>query len=73
MNETELQDVLKTLLEEIAYMDAEDFAQFGMPDELADIENVSTFADAGVMTNNAGLVLRLNDNSEFQVTIVQSR
>jgi len=73
MNETELQDALKMLLEEIAYMDADDRGQFGVPDELADIENVITFADAGLMTNNAGVVLKLGDGSEFQVTIVQSR
>jgi hypothetical protein len=31
-----------------------------------------TFADAGLMTNDEGLVLRLADGSEFQLTIVQS-
>ena len=35
--------------------------------------SVRTFANAGVMTYNQGLVLRLPDGSEFQVTIVQSR
>jgi len=73
MNETEMQDALKTLLEEIAYMDADDRGRFGVPDELADIENVNTFADAGLMTNNAGVVLKLADGSEFQVAVVQSR
>ena len=34
---------------------------------------VSTFRDAGVMCNDAGLVLRLPDGSEFQLTIIQSR
>lgn len=34
--------------------------------------SVTTFADAGVMTYNRGLVLRLGDGSEFQITIVQS-
>ena len=34
---------------------------------------VSTFRDAGVMSNDAGLVLRLPDGSEFQITILQSR
>jgi len=73
MNETEMPDALKTLLEEITYMDADDRGQFGVPDELADIENISTFADAGPMTNNAGVVLKLADGSEFQVAVVQSR
>ena len=35
--------------------------------------DVRSFADAGVMTYDKGLVLRLPDGSEFQVTIIQSR
>lgn len=37
------------------------------------IETVHTFAEAGVMTTNEGLVVGLDDGSEFQVTVVQSR
>lgn len=33
---------------------------------------VRSFADEGVLTNNAGLVVRLPSGDEFQVTIVQS-
>jgi len=73
MNEMEMQDALKTLLEEIAYMDADERDRLGILDGLDDIENISTFAEAGVLTNNAGFVCRLGDGSEFQVTIVQSR
>jgi len=73
MNETEMQDALKALLEEIAYMDADERDRLGVLDGLDDIENVSTFADAGLMTNNAGVVLKLADGSEFQVAVVQSR
>ena len=35
--------------------------------------SVRTFADAGIMTCNQGLVLRLPNGSEFQVIIIQSR
>jgi hypothetical protein len=35
--------------------------------------NTRTFEEAGVLTHNEGLVLRLNDGTEFQVTVVQSR
>jgi hypothetical protein len=35
--------------------------------------SVRSFRDAGVLTRNAGLVLRLDDGSEFQITIVKSR
>ena len=34
---------------------------------------VRTFAEAGVMTYNKGLVITAPDGSEFQLTIVQSR
>lgn len=42
------------------------------PDVEFDVLSVTTFADAGVLTNNAGLVIRV-DNAEFQLTIVRSR
>lgn len=34
---------------------------------------VATFKEDGVMTYNKGLVLRLPDGTEYQLTIVQSR
>lgn len=37
------------------------------------IKRVHSFAEAGLMTGNEGLVLSLEDGSEFQLTIVQSR
>jgi hypothetical protein len=53
-------------------------AEFG--DLLADllngcdeVEGSRTFNDVGVMTMNEGLVVMLNNGTEFQVTIVQSR
>ena len=33
---------------------------------------VRSFEDAGILTHNEGLVLRLPDGSEFQVTVVKS-
>lgn len=38
-----------------------------------DLQSVETFEEAGVLTGNKGLVLRMADGSEFQVTLVQSR
>jgi len=73
MNELELQDALKDLLEEIPYMDPEDRDCLGIQDILNNIDSVRTFEEAGVLTRNAGLVCRLGDGSEFQITIVQSR
>lgn len=43
----------------------------GYDDELVDC--AWTFAESGVMTQNDGLVVRMSDGSEFQVTIVQSK
>lgn len=42
---------------------------------IAELEDayVSTFEDDGVLTTNRGLVIRLADQSEFQMTIVRSR
>ena len=33
---------------------------------------VTTFNDAGVLTSNKGLVVRLGNKQEFQITIVES-
>jgi len=67
MNETEMQDALKTLLEEIAYMDADERDRLGVLDGLDDIESIQTFEEAGVLTRDAGFVCRLGDGSEFQI------
>ena len=73
MNETGLQDALKTLLDEIAFMDGDDLEQFDLPDDLGGIEYVRTFQEAGVLTQNAGLVIKMADRIEWQVTVVRSR
>ncbi|HOX27241.1 MAG TPA: hypothetical protein PLL30_16100 [Candidatus Krumholzibacteria bacterium] len=40
---------------------------------LTEIEGVSTYEEAGVLTQDAGFILRLNDRTEYQITIVRSR
>jgi hypothetical protein len=42
-------------------------------EEADNVRRIETFEDAGVLTRNAGLVIRMRDGSEFQVTIVRSR
>lgn len=37
------------------------------------LQRVDTFAEAGMLTLNAGLVVTLPDGSEYQLTIVKSR
>lgn len=38
-----------------------------------ELVGVTTFEDAGVMSRDNGLVLRMSDGSEFQLYIVKSR
>jgi hypothetical protein len=37
------------------------------------VDSCSTYQEAGIITYNEGLVIRLPNGQEFQVTIVQSR
>ena len=39
----------------------------------AEVRRVTTYEEAGVLTNDRGLVVRCNDGAEFQVTLVLSR
>jgi hypothetical protein len=41
--------------------------------EQDEIISTRTFESAGVLTTNNGLVVRTEDGSEFQITIIQSR
>ena len=34
---------------------------------------VTTYEEAGLLTGNEGLVIKAEDGSEYQITIVQSR
>jgi hypothetical protein len=38
-----------------------------------DKPTVRSFEDAGVLTSNAGLVLRAPDGQEYQISVVRSR
>jgi hypothetical protein len=44
-----------------------------MPDELQELIRVENFADAGILTNDAGFVLRFKNGAEFQITLVRSK
>jgi hypothetical protein len=37
------------------------------------VQEVASYADAGVLTRDAGFILRLSDRTEYQITIVRSR
>jgi len=37
------------------------------------IKNIRTFQSVGLMTSNKGLVVRMDDGSEFQLSVVRSK
>ena len=41
--------------------------------ELLGVDTVYSFEENGLLSGNAGLVVRLDDGSEFQLTLVQSQ
>ena len=63
MNAHDLQDILRDLIEDD-----------GLEDDLGDraLRRVETYRDAGVLTRDAGLVIRLLNGTEFQLTIARS-
>ena len=67
--ETDFESTLQSILEDCCWNE--------FSNEVTDIpeitESVQTFQDAGVLTNNKGLIITLEDGSEFQITIVQSK
>ena len=73
MTEKTLETALHILLEMIAAYDDENAGDF--EEEMRPFRDcaVDTYERAGILTNNRGLVVRMTDGSEFQVTIVQSR
>ena len=58
---------IETTLLELEYQTGED----GDP-ILAQLKSAASFEDHGIMTRNRGVVFRMKDGSEFQITIVRS-
>ena len=72
MNEQTMQDALNALIADVMLcINSGDEVE--PPEEMESIESVQTFEEAGVMTMNKGLVIRMKDRREFQIAIVQSR
>jgi hypothetical protein len=82
MHENELQDTLVNAIQNI--LDAREEVE-GEDDDIAlaeiardmvsdfeDLAHVTTFERAGLLTTNAGIVLRFGDGSVFQISIVKS-
>lgn len=64
MNEKTVEDALNLLIS--GELDLVDTA-------LGEVSNIKTYAEAGILTRDSGLVLRMEDGSEFQITIKQSK
>lgn len=83
MNETELQNTLESLIQNLLDAreetegDDDDITLADMARDMVsdaeDIVHAVTFDGAQLLTANKGLVLRMQDGSEFQISIVQSR
>ena len=73
MNEIDFEAALKGITEQIAAFDENDMEDIGLPEALPLIgAEIRTFEQASLLTRNRGLVVRLRNGDEFQVTIVQS-
>ena len=72
MNEQTLQDALNALIADVMLC-IQTGDEIEPPKELEGLDSIRTFEEAGVLTMNKGLVIRLKDRREFQITIVQSR
>ena len=64
MNEKTIEDALNLLIS--GELDLVDTA-------LGEVSNIKTYAEAGILTRDSGLVLRMEDGSEFHITIKQSK
>ena len=64
LNEKTIEDALNLLIS--GELDLVDTA-------LGEVSNIKTYAEAGILTRDSGLVLRMEDGSEFQITIKQSK
>ena len=62
MNELEMQELLTDALN---FNDEEN--------ENNQIKSIKSFQDAIILTSNKGLIIKMNDGSVFQITIIQSR
>ena len=72
MDEREMETALNDLFAElILEADCQEYPE-DLPEELSGVEMVRTFEEAGILTYNKGLVIRMKSGAEFQLTVVRS-
>lgn len=69
----DVQDALATVMQYGDEATVADVLAEATGDDQVGVARVSTYAQAGVLTRDAGLVVELADGSEFQITIIRSR
>lgn len=71
---SEIQSLLADMFDQITCIDPEDFDLTGFDPRIAEVfDSITTFRDAGIFCDNAGLVIRTQDGREFQLQIVRSK
>ena len=76
MNEQRFQDCLYILLQTISdnnFADEDGDTLLPILTGSDNISEVRSFDDEGMLTSNKGLVIKLKDGSEFQLTIVKRK
>lgn len=76
MNEQRFQDCLYILLESVSdnnFTDEDGDTLWPILKESDNISQVRSFNDEGMLTSNKGLVVKLENGSEFQLTIVKRK
>ena len=70
----EFEEQLTELLKSVSYLDGDERVHMSLEgaEVFADAE-VRTFDEAGILTSNLGLIVRLASGSEFQITIIRSK
>ena len=76
-SESAVADLIGEVLSELSYMDADDRNEVGgSVGDLAGLiagATIRSFAEAGLLTDNSGVVVQLPDGAEFQVTVRLSK
>lgn len=73
MNERQFKNALEMLLTNLIEAQQKDSDAIDMPDGIGEIVEIEDFVQAGVLTMDKGLIVKLADGSEFDITITQSR
>lgn len=72
MNDQEIKGLIGELLGSAEYGDSLDETEAAEVLQ-EQVSSVADFQDVGMMSSDAGLVVRMEDGSEFQITVKQSR